>query len=78
MPFYKYIKGFGILARYLEKAVVDNPKDLKRLVTREELLPTVVVVVVVVVVVAAAAVNTCRVPHLEMSNPRLSLLPGLG
>ena len=73
MPFYKYIKGFGILARYLEKAVVENPKDLKRLVTREELLPTVFVVVVFVV-----AVNTCRMPHLEMSNPRLSLLPGLG
>ena len=36
IPFYKYIKGFGILARYLEKAAVENPKDLKRLVTRED------------------------------------------
>ena len=78
MPFYKYIKGFGILARYLEKAVVENPKDLKRLVTREELLPTVVVGGggggAAAAAAAAAAVNTCRVPHLEMSNPRLSLL----
>ena len=35
LPFYKYVKGFNILARYLEKAVFQNPKDLKRLVTRE-------------------------------------------
>ena len=36
IPFYKYIKGFGILARYLERATQENNgKDLKRLVTRE-------------------------------------------
>ncbi|XP_076468341.1 carbohydrate sulfotransferase 15-like [Babylonia areolata] len=32
-PFYKYVKGFGVLARYLEKASVANSKALKRLVT---------------------------------------------